>query len=278
MSSILVWLACAVGCLALLGAVKFWRALKRIKPAGYKTMREFADQTTVSGFLPPPPSEHGVQFLRTMCGGLVWVQLGKVKVVNPENLTAPGPYIITPNHGSSADPALFPNICAGPMRYMAAKGVFQGFGNWLGYIIGASGGFCADLNPGQGGGAREAAVEVLTTGQNIVMFPEGWAWLDGGVRPFKKGAVRIAKAAAAKLGQPCYLIPSFIRYGAYPGKWILRFPPPVQYLLVILLAPVYRRGVTVVMGKPISTADLPADDAEATEYLRNAVIALDPKR
>lgn len=38
----------------------------------------------------------------------------------------------------------------------------------------------------------------------------------------------------------------------------------------------YRRGVVAVIGKPISTADLPDDDDQATEVLKERISDLDP--
>jgi 1-acyl-sn-glycerol-3-phosphate acyltransferase len=259
-------------------AMSLRRTLRRITPAGY-SLREFARMTTESGYLAPSPNEEAVQFLRRLTGWMTWIQVGKVTVVNPEKLDAvPGPCIITPNHGSDADPGLWPNISSKPLRYMAARGVFTAFWNWMGLIVGACGGFVADLERGKGHGAAEAAVKVLCQGESLVLFPEGWAWLDGVVRPFKKGAVRIVKEAAKRAGRPFYLLPVYIRFGRYPGPWILRFPPPVQYFLVFVLFWYYRRGVTVVLGDYISSDDLTEDDAADTIALRETVLALDPHR
>lgn len=125
--------------------------------------------------------------------------------------------------------------------------------------------------------ARAAATKVLTTGQNLVLLPEGLTNMEPTMLPFKDGAVRIIKQAAKELGRDVWIMPAYMRYGAYPGKWIQKLPRPIQYTLTMLLFPFYRRGVKVVIGKPIAASQFAADDAEATLQLRHAIEALDPK-
>ncbi|HMY56154.1 MAG TPA: hypothetical protein PK671_24515, partial [Candidatus Obscuribacter sp.] len=56
----------------------------------------------------------------------------------------------------------------------------------------------------------------------------------------------------------------------------------IQYFVVFLLFPLYRRQARVVVGKAVSTDDLvdaqgrPLSDEDASELLRQRVIALDP--
>src|SRR6202040_197590 len=99
--------------------------------------------------------------------------------------------------------------------------------------------FCADLRPGKGARAATAGVRVLTSGQTLVMFPEGWAHLDGITRRFKRGAVHIARAAAAQLGHAVPIVPVYLRHGVHPGPWINRLNPRLQFLLVALAFPIY---------------------------------------
>lgn len=262
---------------ALVSGLVTFAVVRGVMPLWWRT-RAYISACTECGVLPPPPTPRGLAFLRAMSWLLTFIQVGKVRIIGFENTKVPGPRLIAPNHGHSVDPAQFSRVFDEPLRYMAARGVFT-FGGGLGsLIVGPTGAFAADLTPGKGGPAREAAVHVLATGQSLVMFPEGWAYMNGVIGPFKKGAVRIVKEAAARLGSEAFLIPTYMRYGRYPGSWILKFPPPVQYLIVMLMWPVYRRGLTIVFGKAISASSLPDDDAEATEMLRQAVIALDPVR
>lgn len=238
--------------------------------------RDYIKKISTSGHLTPPPGGFSRWFARQYCRGLVGWQVGKVKVIGAENLNVPGPILIAPNHGHFIDPMLFPLILERPARYMAAQGVFQAAGGLMSLIAAGGGAFPVNLTRGKGGDAADSAVLVLVSGQILVLFPEGFAWLDGHVDKFKKGAVRITRRAAAELGKPCYIVPTYIRYGAYPGASILRWSSPVQFAILFLLAGFFRKGATVVFGKPISTDELPADDTEATEFLRNKVLELDP--
>jgi|AGTN01.3.fsa_nt_gi 1-acyl-sn-glycerol-3-phosphate acyltransferase len=271
-TAIIWWLAGGV-----FGAVIFWRY---VLPA-FRRARQYIRDVETCGYLPPPPTPGAVRFLVRASKVLAFIQVGKVKIEGIENLDGlDGPTIVTPNHPHWADTVVMPIAMNRPARYMAARGVFT-FGGGLGALLfGPIGAFAADLEKGKGGPAREAAVKLTSEGQILVMFPEGWAYLDGITREFKKGAVRIARESAAKAGKTGYLVPVHLRYGKYPGGWILKVPPPAEYFLLFLLAPLYRRGVTVVIGKPIPTTDLPADDAAATEYLKQHVLALDhgPKK
>ena len=259
---ILIMLACVALALAVLRWLK----------------RDYIKKVSTSGYLADPPAGISAWFARRYCQALVGWQVGKVTVIGAENLNTPSAKLIVANHGHFIDPILFPVILDVLPRTMAAQALFQAAGGLVSLLAAPGGAFAVDLTKGKGGEAADAAVKVLTTGQTLVIFPEGWAWLDGHVEQFRKGAVRIGRRAAAELGQPCYYVPSYIRYGRYPGKQILRLPPPLQYLILYSLACFFRRGVTVVIGKPISTADLPADDTVATEFLRQKVLELDPLR
>lgn len=262
----------ALGLLGLFGWVYF-----RYLAPGFRRLRAYIDELSTCGCLPPPPSPRAVRFLYNFARVVTWIQVGKVKTIGLENLNLPGPKMVTPNHPHYVDPGVIVLLLnRQPARYMAARGVFR-FGFGLGSLIAApTGAFPVDLTPGKGGPAREAGVRVLTSGQTLVMFPEGWAYLDGSLGPFKKGAVRIARQAARQLKDTVHIVPVYLRYGRYPGSWIKKLSPPLEYLFVFLMSWYYRRGVTAVIGKPISSSDLPADDAAATELLKQRIVALDP--
>ncbi len=245
----------------------------------FRRARAYIENVKTCGYLPPPPNKTGLFWLRCLSRFILFVQVGKVKVYGRENLEKleGKAYIATPNHPHFADVALLPYVLDyKPARYMAARGVMT-FGGGLGSLIfGPMGAFAVDLTKGKGGPAREAAIDVVASKQILGMFPEGWAYLDGVMGEFKKGAVRIARTAKEELGEETYLLPMYFRYGKYPGSWIRKIPPPAEYFLLLLLFPFYRRGARVVIGEPIASSDLPEDDAAATEFLKQAVIALDP--
>ena len=90
-----------------------------------------------------------------------------------EHLGTPAPRIIAANHVHWIDPFLLGFVLDAPARYMAARAVFR-FGGGLGALVVAPwGAFCADLRTGRGSGAIAAAITALTSGQTVVMFPEG---------------------------------------------------------------------------------------------------------
>lgn len=251
-------------------------SLWRLSPVRQR-VRQYIDKVQTCGYLAPPPTPNAVRRLRRMAKALIFIQVGKIKVIGRENLdSAPGPIIVTPNHPHWADTAALPILMNGPARYMAARGVFTFAGGLGGLLVGPVGAFCADLTKGKGGPAKDAAVEVLTSGQRLVMFPEGWAYLDGKLGPFKKGAIRIAREASERLQKPTYVVPVNLRYGKYPGTWITKLPPPIEYFLVLMLFFLFRRGLTMVVGKPIAIDQFSTDDAEATEQLKKMIVALDP--
>lgn len=239
--------------------------------------RAYIERVSTCGFLAPPPTVQGLRSLRRLARFLTFVQVGRIKVLGRENLdNVKGPMLVAPNHPNSADVAVMPLVLDRPARYMAARGVFTFAGGWGALLCAPMGAFAVDLSPGMGGPAKDAAVKVLTSGETLCMFPEGWAYLNGRLGPLKKGAVRITREAAQLLGETTYLVPVFLRYGRYPGDWIRKFPPPIEYTFVLLNSWLYRRGVTVVIGKPIPSTELPPDDTRATALLRDRIVALDP--
>lgn len=260
-------------CVALLLGWVYWRFFSATR----KRMKAYIERVSTCGFLSDPPTEGQTRWFLRLARFLAFIQVGRVKIVGRENLdNVPGPVIVAPNHPHSADVAVLPILMNGPARYLAARGVFTFGGGFGALIAGPGGAIAVDLTHGKGGAAREAAVNVLCSNQKLVMFPEGWAYLDGKMGPFKRGCVRIAKEAAHRLGKETYVVPVFLRYGKYAGHWITKLPPPLEYFLVFLFFPYFRRGVTVTVGKPIAASQIPADDCEATEMLRQHICSLDP--
>lgn len=268
-SSLNFWLMSIV----LVGIFVLWRFYLPWR----KSVKQRMEQVATCGYLAPPPSPRAVRFLLQFARVLAFIQVGKINIVGRENLDGvKGPIMVTPNHPHWADTIVVPLMLKGPMRMMMARGAFQFCFGWLGMLVSWVGAFSADLTPGKGGPARDAAIQVLKTRQTLVLFPEGWAYLDGVMGEFKKGAVRIARLASQELGQDVFLAPVFLRYGKYPGSWIRKLPPSVEYALVFFLAFLFRGGLTIVVGKPVPVSSLSADDAVATAQLRELVVALDP--
>jgi 1-acyl-sn-glycerol-3-phosphate acyltransferase len=166
-------------------------------------------------------------------------------------------------------------------RYLATDDLFKLWGGVGGLVLGDMGIVPVTLEKGKGAAARDAAIELVSTGKPVVMFPEGYSFCDGSMGVMKKGAVLINSEAAKRMGTTSWLVPAYLRYGKYPGHWIRRVPIQLQYVLCILLSPLYRRGCTVVIGDPIPSDKLPADEngdiaERATYMLRCEICKLDP--
>lgn len=244
-----------------------------------KRARRYVNDVSTCGFLPPPPTERSLRWMRRLVRPWVFLQVGKITVIGRENLLAcDGGVITTPNHSHPADNFLMPYVLNRATRYMAARGWMR-IGGGLGALItGPMGAFCVDTRPGMGRPAQDAAVRVVVSGQHLNIFPEGGAFPDGDTRNFKTGAVRIAQESARQLGRCTFIVPTYIRYGRYAGPWIMRLPEPIRYAVIFFNPWYFRRGVTVVFGTPIASDSLPEDPTQATDVLRQRVLALDPAR
>ena len=244
-----------------------------------KTFRNYIKNASTCGFLVPPPTIRATKMFHILARFVSFIQVGKIHYKGLEVLqNLPAPYIVASNHPHYADAVIIPLMINAPARYMIAREVMQ-FAGGLGALITApAGGFAVNIDPGQGAPAFRAAIRVLTSNQRLVIFPEGWAHMDGKMHSFKKGAVCIAKQAANKLKHAVNIVPVFLSYDRYPGSWITKLNPRLQYLLTFLCFWRYRRGVTVVIGNPISSASLPDCNDEATTMLQNAIIDLDSKK
>jgi 1-acyl-sn-glycerol-3-phosphate acyltransferase len=262
----MVLLAAAVALLGWPLVRKRWRELRR-----------YAQAYSRCGYLPDPPSERGRLFSKRLSRFLVWLQVGNIEITGGASLAVTGPKIIAANHPHSVDPFVFGVLLSEGARYMTAAGVMKFCGGLGAMILGPCGAFCADLRRGKGVPALKTGVQVLTSGQTLVIFPEGWAHLDGTARPFKRGVVHIAREAATQLGRPIPIVPVHFRHGAHPGAWINRLNPRLQFFLMPLAFPIYRRGVKVAVGKPILSSALPVDDSAAAAQLRTRILGLGVK-
>jgi 1-acyl-sn-glycerol-3-phosphate acyltransferase len=210
---------------------------------------------------------------------LVFVQVGKITVVGRERLpSTDAPYLVVANHTHYADGpviGLTLGVRARP-RYFIARGVLR-FGRGLAaLVLGPAGAIAVDLRPS--GGRRElaAGVRVLASGERLVLFPEGWAHMDGHRGTFKRGAAYVAIRAAERRGRPIAIVPCYLHYPRHPGEWMTRMRPSLQYFLTAMGFWRYRRGVTAVIGPPILSDTLPASWDEATAFLETRIRALSP--
>jgi 1-acyl-sn-glycerol-3-phosphate acyltransferase len=178
--------------------------------------------------------------------------VGKVEVRGPLPV---GPVLLCSNHASYRDVFLFGLVRPGA-RLLVTPDVFAfpflaRWANRWGFVP----------------VAIASAVALLRGDETVAICPTGLVEACGEDRlPYKTGAVRIA----AEAGVP--LVPMRIQYGNYPGPWVRRFSITSQNILLVLLWPCYRRGVTVTFGEPFRVLgkDIHADTAE----LRRRMLAM----
>lgn len=245
-------------------------------------------QVTTCGYVAPPPTLKHTEGLLKFCRRLTNIQVGEISYVGREHLEkVTGPRIVSANHPHWADAAIMPQLILEPCRYMAHGRVMSFLGGLLGVYVSRKGVFAAnDAVADRGVRTRGAAVEMLCRGENLVILPEGLTNFSPTMGPLKNGTVIIARTAAARLGKAVHIVPSYIRYGKYPGPWLSRFDRAVQFFIVFLAFPLYRRKAVVVVGEAISTDEFkvattdggsrPMTDDEATALLRSRIEALDP--
>lgn len=258
--------------IVLYGALVFGSLFLARVAALWKLKLEVCEKLQTNGHLPEPPTDAWHRFKLSAAGFFNWVFNGDLEVLGKGFLELPPgtPMEVVANHSSAYDIFVMPTVLENfKTRYMADIGVMKGFGGLLGMLMAPMGVFLA---------SRKAAIELLIQGESLVIFPEGFTYLDGNMGKFKGGAMNIARLAAEQLGKPVYIVPMFIRYGRYPGSWIRKLPIRLQYLLIALALPYFRRGALVTIGRAIPSTDFPADDHLATDMLRREIEKLDVTR
>lgn len=121
--------------------------------------------------------------------------VSRLNVRGAENLPDKGGVILAVNHLSWADP-----ICVGaaihrPAFYLAKEGVFNHpVTRWL---VTATGQIKVDRHTGGNEGAVSTAVDILSHGLVVGVFPEGTRSRPGQVKRGKTGIARIAAASGA---------------------------------------------------------------------------------
>lgn len=265
---------------ATLAVYAFWRFYFKDV---WARARVYMKNAATCGYLMPPPTKRASNWLRRFAWCLSFAQVGTVRVHGLENLEelerSGKVYMLNMNHPSWMDPAMAAIIMDGrPTRFFATHTVATAFWGLGGLLVGPCGVISVDLARGKGHPAYLAGVQVLKERQRLIVFPSGWAKLDGIEAEHKTGVVRMAKEVSAALGEPVYMLPGFIRYGRYPGSWIVKWPAPIGYFFMFVFRSWYRNGAVVNLGKPISTADLPDDPHAAKDYLHDRIMELDPQR
>ena len=244
-------------------------------------LRRYVDAACTPGACAPRASARCQRVSRAVVRACVNLQVGPVSVVGPPHqLSELRPFILAANHSHYAD-GLVIAVALGFPAYGYGF-VAHGALTWawgLGALSLASlNTVCVDLRRGRGVGAFRTGVRLLTSGNALLVFPEGWAHMDGRRGQYQNGTVAMAQRAAALSGRAVFVVPASIRYPRHPGAWITTWPPAWQYAIALLAFPFFRRGATMTLGTPIDARDLPTDVNEATRRLEAAIDALSSSR
>jgi 1-acyl-sn-glycerol-3-phosphate acyltransferase len=217
------------------------------------------------------------RFAFRMAKLLLHIQVGKIEIYGSENLySADAPIMICSNHSHYVDAAILGVVLKHPAHYMAHSDVFRkglGLGKFIFRKLGAfsaGDGTCSSAQH-----ACKTAVNALTAGETLVIQPEGRISFAPKIFRFRSGAVRIINEASNQLGKSVSIVPAFIKYGRYPGRWI-HFTENSSWQGFLLLFGFfyYRRGATVIFGRPISSAELPGNNRIASSFLLSKVAEL----
>jgi 1-acyl-sn-glycerol-3-phosphate acyltransferase len=152
----------------------------------------------------------------------------RLKIYGQENLIEEGPAILASNHASFIDPPLVGVACQKEIYYLARKSLFEK--PIIGPILAQLNTVPVDRDRGDVAAVR-AILQILKSGNRVVVFPEGTRSSDGNLQPAKAGVgLIIAKSLA-----PVVPIRIFGSYAALPRTGGIRLFSPV----------------TLVVGKPI---------------------------
>lgn len=164
-----------------------------------------------------------------------------------DHLPVSGPVILAVNHLSWADPIVVGACIPRPAFYLAKEGVFHSpITRWL---VTASGQIKVDRRAGGNEAAVDTAVELLSQGLVVGVFPEGTRSRPGHVKRGKTGIARIAALSGAAI------VPVGCDTGAF---W------PRGRTMPILGKPVY-----INIGEPF-TLDLKPEDVSDKARMREA--------
>lgn len=137
---------------------------------------------------------------------LIAFRFKNFQVIGRENLPKTGAFLLLPNHTSRWDGLVVYRAIARPSNFMVSPNELLGV---QGQVLTSMGAFPADPRAG----IIDYALNQLSKGEGVVVFPEGNIFTDGVTHPFKNGAARIALSCASK-GLSIPVIPAAINYAA----------------------------------------------------------------
>lgn len=228
-----------------------------------------------SGHLAPPTSIFARTFWCLAAPIFAYLTVGPVTVIGRKNFTkVKGRKLLLPNHHFQMDFSMVATAVREHFRYMTTTGELRGlrgvFGAWTGAIP-------VNVKAEHGGEkALNASIESVSENPNgkFLMFPQGRLLSQDELlrADFKTGAARLLQAVSDE----------------NDGEKVWAFPMGIYYIREKALAPFSHRifgwarrlfgitnyGAVVVVGEPISAADLPDDIQEATTLIFERIDAL----
>jgi len=250
-----------------------------------------------SGYMPPPSTKFARLFLKGFCKVFTFLTVGPVKVIDAGNGQFTGRGLVLPNHQLAPDFAVIGSSLPFSFRQIAKykeiqNPVLSTAAAWIGVVgVQVENGKTQD-NAGKAIVDAGAKILVSSKGSRMLLFPQGKLVWDNVLRTeeYRTGATRIMAQAASLIdGQPLYALPIAIHYLRDPRHktWLHKLVNAVgikgfrryaDYELVTNAdgtktkkPRVFQQyGAVVVIGKPISVYDLPADPRAAIEVVRTA--------
>jgi 1-acyl-sn-glycerol-3-phosphate acyltransferase len=158
------------------------------------------------------------------------------------NVPQTGPFLVIANHQSALDPVLLALTMQRPARYLARRTLFSP--RLLGWLISICGAIPInhDMSGKEG---LKTGLDVLKTGNGLLIFPEGTRTRDGSIGPFKPGVLLLIRRSQA----PIVLVAIAGAYESMPPR--SRLPR-----LCPLFLPATNSALACVVGKPILPAEL----------------------
>ena len=117
--------------------------------------------------------------------------VGQLQVIESESIPVDSGVILMPNHESHLDPPLMMNLSPLPVHFIAKASLFRI--PFLGWAMWSAGMIPIDRsNQKKAFASFERATDMIRSGKNVLVFPEGTRTPDGHLQPFKKGGFVMA--------------------------------------------------------------------------------------
>lgn len=146
---------------------------------------------------------------------------GRIQVMGQEHLPEKGPIVLAPTHRSRWDAFMVPyvagrDITGRDLRFMVTADEMQGIQGWF---VRRFGGFAVDTSHPSIASLRHG-VDLLQTGEVLVIFPEGNIFREHQVQSLKPGLARLAiQAERDQSDLGVHVVPLVIDYSQPFPRW-----------------------------------------------------------